>query len=176
MKNWLIGKDPDAGKEWRQKKGTREDEMVGWHHQLKGHEFEQAPGADDGRGSLVCCSPWDCRVGHDWGIELAEPIGIHKYMKQIPMPKIIKFSGWVCACVLTRQAPLSTGFSRQEYWSGFPFPTPGGLPDPRIEPISPASPTLADRFFTTEPSGKPFLTKSYFISFQRWGSWGGILK
>ena len=43
--NWLIGKDLDAGKDWRQKeKGTTEDEMVGWHHRLDGHEFEQAPG------------------------------------------------------------------------------------------------------------------------------------
>ena len=38
-----------------------EDEMVGWHHRLDGHEFEQAPGADDGQGSLVCCSPWGCK-------------------------------------------------------------------------------------------------------------------
>ena len=43
-KNWLIIKDPDAGKGWRQEKGTTEDEMVGWHHRLNGHEFEQAPG------------------------------------------------------------------------------------------------------------------------------------
>ena len=58
-KNRLIWKDPDAGKDWRQEeKGTTEDEMVGWHHRLKGHEFEQAPGAGDGQGSLVCCSPW----------------------------------------------------------------------------------------------------------------------
>ena len=55
---WFIGKDPDAGKGWRQEeKGTREDEMVGWHHRLDGHEFEQAPGVGDGQGSLVCCSP-----------------------------------------------------------------------------------------------------------------------
>ena len=55
-KNWLTGKDPDAGKDWRQdEKGTAEDEMVGWHHQLDGREFEQALGDDDG---LVCCSPW----------------------------------------------------------------------------------------------------------------------
>ena len=59
MKNWLIGKDPDAGKDWRQKeKGTTEDEMVGWYHWLNGHEFEQAPGVSDGQGSLKCCSPW----------------------------------------------------------------------------------------------------------------------
>ena len=57
-KNWLIGKDPDAGKYWRQEKGMTEDEMVGWHHWLNGHEFEQAPGVGDGLGSLACCSPW----------------------------------------------------------------------------------------------------------------------
>ena len=59
VKNWLIGKDPDAGKDWRQEeKGTTEDEMVGWHHRLYGHEFEQAPGVGDGQGSLECCSSW----------------------------------------------------------------------------------------------------------------------
>ena len=55
-KNWLIWKDPDAGKDWRpEEKGTTEDEMVGWHHRLDGHEFEQAPGVGDGQGSLACC-------------------------------------------------------------------------------------------------------------------------
>jgi len=59
VKNWLTGKDSDAGKDWRQEeKGTTEDEMVGWHHQLDGREFEQALGVGDGQGSLVCCSPW----------------------------------------------------------------------------------------------------------------------
>ena len=54
-KNWLIWKDPDAGKDWRwEKKGMTEDEMVGWHHRLDGHEFEQALGVGDGQGSLVC--------------------------------------------------------------------------------------------------------------------------
>ena len=58
-KNWLIGKDPDAGKDWRQEeKGMTEDEMVGWHHWFDGHEFEQAPGVGDGQGGLACCSPW----------------------------------------------------------------------------------------------------------------------
>ena len=61
-KNWLLGKDPDAGKDWRQEeKGTTEDEMVGWHHRLNGHEFEEAPGVGDGQGSLACCSPWGCK-------------------------------------------------------------------------------------------------------------------
>ena len=58
-KNWLIGKDPDAGKDWRQEKGSTEDKMVEWYHWHSGHEFEQAPGVGgDGQGSLECCSPW----------------------------------------------------------------------------------------------------------------------
>ena len=61
-KKRLIGKDLDAGKDWRQEeKGTTEDEMVGWHHQHNEHEFEQAPGVGDGQGSLGCCSPWGCK-------------------------------------------------------------------------------------------------------------------
>ena len=59
-KSRLIGKDPDAAKDWKQKeKGTTEDEMVGWHHQLNGQEFEQTPGDGEGQGSLACCNPWD---------------------------------------------------------------------------------------------------------------------
>ena len=58
-KNWLLGKDPDAGKDWRQeKKGTTEDEMIGWHHLLSGQEFEYTLGVADGQGGLACCSPW----------------------------------------------------------------------------------------------------------------------
>ena len=57
-----LGKDPDAGKDWRQEeKGMTEDEMVGWHHCFKGHEFEQAPGDGEGQGSLACCKPWGCK-------------------------------------------------------------------------------------------------------------------
>ena len=59
-KSWLIRKDPDTGKDWRQaEKGMTEDEMVGWHHWLNEHEFEQASGVGDGQGRLGCCSPWD---------------------------------------------------------------------------------------------------------------------
>ena len=61
-KSWLVRKDPEAGKDWRQEeKGMTEDEMVGWHHQLNGHEFNQAPGHGEGQGSLACCSPWGCK-------------------------------------------------------------------------------------------------------------------
>ena len=59
-KNWLIGKDSDAGKDWRQEeKGMTGDEMVGWHHRSNGHEFEQTPGDSEGQEGLACCSPWD---------------------------------------------------------------------------------------------------------------------
>ena len=58
-KSWLIWKDSDAGKDWRQEeKGTTEDEMVGWHHRLNGHGFGWTPGVGDGQGGLVCCSSW----------------------------------------------------------------------------------------------------------------------
>ena len=58
-KSQLIWKDPDVGKDWGQEeKGMTEDEMVGWHHRLSGHEFEQTPRGGEGQGSLVCCSPW----------------------------------------------------------------------------------------------------------------------
>ena len=67
MKGQLIGKDPDAGKDWRQEGKRRiEDEMVGWHHRLDWHKFEQALRVGNEQGSLVCCSPWVCRVEHDW--------------------------------------------------------------------------------------------------------------
>ena len=58
VKSWLIWKDPDAGKDWAQEKGTTEDKMVGWHHQLGGHEFGWAPGVGGGQGGLECCSSW----------------------------------------------------------------------------------------------------------------------
>ena len=93
-KSRLTRKDPDAGKDWRQEEKGMTEEMVGWHHRLDGHEYEQAPGVDDGQGSLACCSPWGCKesdtteqlnwterwgiivfilsisVGHNWATEL----------------------------------------------------------------------------------------------------------
>ena len=58
-KSWLIWEDPDAGKDWRQEeKGMTEDEMVGWHHRLNGHESEWIPGVGDGQGGLACCDSW----------------------------------------------------------------------------------------------------------------------
>ena len=64
-KNWVTGKEPDAGKDWRwEDKQMTVDEMVGWHHWLDGHEFEQAPGVGDGKGSLVCCSSWGLKESY----------------------------------------------------------------------------------------------------------------
>ena len=61
-KSWLVGKDLDVRKDWRQEeKGMTEEEMVGWHHWLDGHEFEPALGAGDGKGSLAYCNPWSCK-------------------------------------------------------------------------------------------------------------------
>ena len=72
VKSWLIGKDSDTGRDWGQEeKGTTEDEMVGWHHWLHGHESEWTPGVGDGQGGLACCdSRRSQRVRHDWATEL----------------------------------------------------------------------------------------------------------
>ena len=62
VKSWLIWKDPDVGKDWGQEeKGTTEDEIVGWHHHLNGHEFELTPGVGDGQRGQACCGSWGCK-------------------------------------------------------------------------------------------------------------------
>ena len=96
VKNWLIGKDPDAGKDWRQEeKGTTENEMVGWHHRLDGCEFEQAPGVGDRQGSLACHSPLGHRVRHDWA---TEPLNWTEWLRIHP-----DIQGWnlFCAWVIS---------------------------------------------------------------------------
>ena len=61
-KNWLIGKDSDAGRDWGQEeKGMTEDEMTGWHHWLDGPESQWTPGVGDGQGGLACCNSWGCK-------------------------------------------------------------------------------------------------------------------
>ena len=67
-KSWLIWKAPDAGRDWGQEeKGTAEDEMVGWHHQLNMHGFAWTPGVGDGQGGLACCGSWCCRESDTTG-------------------------------------------------------------------------------------------------------------
>ena len=80
VKSQLIRKDPDAGKDWRQEdKETTEDKMVGWHHQLDGHEFEQGLEDGEGEGSLVCCSPWG-RKELDTAEQLNNNSMVNKFM------------------------------------------------------------------------------------------------
>ena len=71
----------------------------------------------------------------------------------------LRVTPWTVA----HQAPLSMGFSRQEYWSGLPFPSPGDLPDPGIEPMSLTSPSLTGGFFITEPPGNPMNLKVWIL-------------
>ena len=85
-KYWLIRKDPESGKDWRQEeKEMTEDEMVVWHYLLDGHEFEQGLGFGDGQGGLACCSPWCCKESDmtEWLNELT-PTWANKFDGQIP--------------------------------------------------------------------------------------------
>ena len=121
-----------------------EDKMVEWHHQLNGHQFEQAPGDGEGQGSLLCCSPWGRRES-----DMTERLNnnTNKYL----LKPYLKSSctSHCCCCIVTRsgptllqlhglalQAPQSMGFPRQQYKMGMPFPSPGDLPNPGIEPTS----------------------------------------
>ena len=100
-KRWLIGKDPDAGKDWRQEeKGTTEDEMVGWRHQFNGHEFEQTLGDSEGQGSLACCSPWDFKelVTTEWlsnnmntGVHVCFRIRVFIFSRYMPRTACLLF-------------------------------------------------------------------------------------
>ena len=118
-KNWLIGKDPDAGKDWRQeKKGTMEDEMVGWHHQLDGHESEQALGVGDGQGSLACCSPWGHKKSNmtEWLNWLA--IGLESFHLSL----LTLFTWGFCSSICFYISPYkSRFFFWKHYWSKVSF-------------------------------------------------------
>ena len=156
-KSWLIGKESDAERDWvQEEKGTTEDEMAGWHHRLDGHEFEWTPGVGDGQGGLACYDSWGCKESDtterlNW-TELP-PAGImlnalHTASASGAQSCCVWLSAapWTVVC----QAPLSVEFSKQErILSGLPFPTPGDLSDPGIQPLSLASPASAGRFFTT---------------------------
>ena len=91
-KNWLIGKDPDAVKEWGQEEnGTTEDEMVGWHHWLDDHEFEQTLGVGDGQGSLVCCSLAQFSSVAQSGLQRLDTTEWLNWTVQVNMVKIVCF-------------------------------------------------------------------------------------
>ena len=146
-KGWLTGKDSDAGRDCGQEeKGTIEDEMAGWHHWLDGRESEWTAGVGDEQGGLACCDSWGHKESdttqrlnwtelHGW------------WLKSLSRVQLFA-TPWTVA----HQAPPSMGFSREEYWSGLPFPSPGDLPYPGIEP---RSPTCRQDALTSEPTGKP---------------------
>ena len=103
MKNWLIRED-HAGNDLRQEeKGLTEGEMVGWPHQLNGHEFEQAPGGGDGQGSLACCSPW----GHSQASLSDWTTANHISYPNLPLRNVRDFpTGCVCSlCSLGLESP-----------------------------------------------------------------------
>ena len=93
-----LEKNSDAGKDWRQeKKGTIEDKMVGRHHQFNGHEFDSTPGIGNGQTSLACCSPWDCKVRHDW-------------MTERNWTEFLNKQVWTVACILFRYIRIKGKF------------------------------------------------------------------
>ena len=101
VKSWLIGKDPDAGKDWRwEEKGTTEDEMVGWHDRLNRHRFGWTLAVGDGQGGLAWCSPRGCRVRHDWVTEL-------NWDLLMPSVKFISFQEVPAAILQVKQASSS---------------------------------------------------------------------
>ena len=109
VKNWLTGKDPDAGKDRRQeKKGTTEDEISEWHHQLDGHEFEQAPGDGEGQRILVAAVHGAAGVGRDWETEQQQCKENHQTFSPYPDPhtseRLISPSSQMCCECL--QNPL----------------------------------------------------------------------
>ena len=135
VKSWLIGKNSDAGKDWRQEeKGTTEDEIVGWHHWLDGHELGCVPGVD-GQRSLACCRSWghkesDTTERLNWNYKIIKASKEQGNDFDI-ICAVLCLVAQLCLTLCdpmdcSPQAPLSMGVSRQEYWSGLPCPPLGG--------------------------------------------------
>ena len=147
VKSWLTGKDPDAGRDWGQEeKGTTEDKMAGWHHRLDGHEFEQTLGVCDGQGGLACSDSWGCNESDmtEW-LNWTELNWIWVILKVNVKALVAQSCLFVTPKTAAHQAPLSMGFSRQEYWSGLPCPPPGGSSWPRDRTLISR---IIGRFFT----------------------------
>ena len=104
-KSWLIGKDPDAGRDWGQEeKGTTEDEMAGWHHWLDGREFEWTPGVGDGQGGPACCDSWGCKE-----LDMTEWLNWTE-LKGFVFPAY--------SAALSGQRDINPGKSRHWWWGG----------------------------------------------------------
>ena len=114
IKSWLTGKDPDAGKDWRQEeKGMTENETAGWHHRLNGHESEQTPGDGEGEGSMVCCSPWGRKsqtwLG-DWTATKNDIVGQHHWLDRMSLSKLQEL-------VMDREARHATVLRVTKSWT-----------------------------------------------------------
>ena len=146
-KSQFIGKDPDAGKDWGQEeKGMAEDEMVGWHHRLNGHEFERAPGISDGQGRPgVLPSMGTQRVGHGWATGLSWTCAVLRHVRLSSVFVLYPPDSSVHGIFQARTLP-----------SGLPFPPSGGLPNPGITPASPVSPALQQILYMLSPWGSPY--------------------
>ena len=123
-RNWLIGKDPDSGRDWGQEeKGMTENEMAGWHHWLDGRESEWTPGVGDGQGGLACCDSWD-RKESDTTERLNSSFESHSISENTA--RIRCHSPWVFHCLNTEQAiqlpPQSTKYHFVLAADGWDFP------------------------------------------------------
>ena len=123
VRSWLIRKDPYAGKDWRQEeKGTTEDEVVGWHHRLNEHEFEQAPGDGEGQGSLECCSPWG-RKESDTSEQLNNNNWNQKILfLDVPLSRlclieeVVQWLGTICDNMTSKYTTLLDSGKNMRWW------------------------------------------------------------
>ena len=156
-KSWLIWKDPVSGKDWRQEeKVMTEDKMVGWHHWLDGHEFEQAWGDGDGQGSLACCSPWGRKESDTT-----------EWLNGTEQPWFIFWRLWICSQFCWMSSSL--------IWSSLiPLYDSKEEKQPVDKPMSPCSSqkSWSFRFNSTSPSsefsqahGKSFSHGDNYIAF-----------
>ena len=118
VKDWLIGKDPDAGKDWRQKeKGVAEDEMIGRHHQLNGQQFEETLGESEGQRGLECCSPWVCKeLDSQASLSITNSWSLFKLMSiesVTPSNHLIL----CCPLLLLPSIPASGSFSVSQFYA-----------------------------------------------------------
>ena len=144
------------GRDWGQEeKGTTEDEMAGWHHWLDGRESGWTPGVGDGQGGLACCNSWGRKESDttEWLIwsDLMWDYLCIKFLMFVSC-SVVSDSLRPHELYVAHQASPFMEFSKQEYCSGLPFPSPEDLPDPGIEPWSPV---LQAHFLPTELPGKP---------------------
>ena len=116
----VIGKDPDAGKDWGQEeKGVTEDELVGWHHWLNGFEFEQTRGDSEGQGSLVCCSPWGSNESDTtWDRTATTTKSISPNRKSFPVNYLLVWVTYLLLIFSLLSSHMSLGYLVIMYWVG----------------------------------------------------------